>query len=519
MKKILLSLILCGLAIPFVRAQINYSDYHLTFYEEFDYPDPASSYPSHAFKNTTGTIPVSVAGTTAGHHFRDFWLLTNGDWGAGNEYYTEKNTFLQSPGILRMTETSVPTPYQLPPPSNRWIHYNAGYLNLQPDMKDFSRNYGYGIVEASIRFPDLQEPEPNGTNKTCPISLWMWGWNNTEIDIFDVSFKNYYTTRVIDWFYSPNHGKSNTIGPGLSPAFHTLSAVWTPSIVRFYIDGNFINAVDYETIRSYPFFYALEIAIMPSLPHTPGQFMEIDWVKIWKPNCDKEDLVITERSGLGPFYRDHPASGRLFKQAQANISSTSGLLTMPNDVPTIIEAEATVIAPNFLADQSTLMMSTVAIDGGSKTQNANGYLEIIPIRCGSDDGRWYKQNTDDNSDAGNGGGNFVLSKGAALAAMNREGTTNKTAGGPENTYAEDKLLPAARVFPNPNNGAFTVQLAEPGEYIVRVLNSIGSVVGSYNITNERIKTIKLNEQLPSGNYMIQVTGNGIRYIEKIMVMH
>jgi hypothetical protein len=74
------------------------------------------------------------------------------------------------------------------------------------------------------------------------------------------------------------------------------------------------------------------------------------------------------------------------------------------------------------------------------------------------------------------------------------------------------------VYPNPNDGTFTLELSQAGDYELRVLNVVGSVVYSDKISNERKRVIQLDARLPAGTYVVQLTGKDVRYIEKITVV-
>jgi|GEM_PF-6131655 len=495
MKKIF-STVCCVLLLQTIYGQnLDYSKYDVVFCEPFDYAPNDGVYPSHQFKNQSGYIPTSLSGSTQGHGIRDFWSLSNGTWGAGNEFYSEDNVILQSPGVIRLTETAVSNPYQITHGGNpRDIHYHAGYLRLNPDYLDETRNYGYGIVEARIRFPDQQPPG----SEICPIAVWLWGHRDTEIDIFDHSDFGNLFPKIWDNSYNPvqmqfDHVQQPQLPSSLGSSFHTFSAEWTPSTVRYYIDGQLISNIDYEIVRTYPFFYALELAIMPSLPDAPNQFMEIDWVKIWSRSCEGDDLDVNVALGLDDFFKPHPPSGRLFRHQNVTISAPS-LLTLIDYVPTVIRAEATTINSTFLADQSSAVYSTVQLHNGPQTHLSNAYFEITPVECVAAE---PIDCNDDGSEGEAGGGDGPYdgeSKGLAVKKHTSSG---------------------CKIYPNPTSGSFTVELPERGKYDIVVTNVVGSVVHRSNISDQQKTTVQLGNELPPGNYILRVTGSGVNHVEKI----
>lgn len=73
------------------------------------------------------------------------------------------------------------------------------------------------------------------------------------------------------------------------------------------------------------------------------------------------------------------------------------------------------------------------------------------------------------------------------------------------------------IRPNPNKGLFTIRLPQKGDYRLRIVNAIGSVVYQDQISNELRKTIHLDHNLPAGNYIIQIVGARISYTEKVIL--
>lgn len=93
-----------------------------------------------------------------------------------------------------------------------------------------------------------------------------------------------------------------------------------------------------------------------------------------------------------------------------------------------------------------------------------------------------------------------------------------------NNNIEEKgdLLPGkgrvVKIYPNPTGGQFTLELSAEGEYTVRIVNIVGSVIYVDNMNGTRVKTISLGASLPPGNYTVQVFGSNLHYIEKITLI-
>ena len=67
-----------------------------------------------------------------------------------------------------------------------------------------------------------------------------------------------------------------------------------------------------------------------------------------------------------------------------------------------------------------------------------------------------------------------------------------------------------QLYPNPNNGEFRLHLPNKGIYDVIVLNVHGSIVHRDKLNGGKIHVVHLSDQLPSGNYIIQVKSDGTR---------
>lgn len=365
-----------------IAQPLSYDKYRLTYFEDFtDYSSPGSD--KDAFKRN----PL----------FKKLWHTENGDWGHGNEKYIPQNVIMPDYGIIRLLQTPAPEPYDSITRNDerKAVLYHAGYMRINADYNTKERNFGYGIVEASIRFP---AEVPEGQRAT-EISFWLWGHKSTEIDVFDVSFTNYFSTRGWDWNKPKTIWKTELMHPIDNPMipriddgeFHVFSAEWTPSVVRYYIDGVFLNSFYYTDIRTHPFFYNIEIAIMPTGEnYYPNQYMEIDWIKQWKRTC-MQDTFTYNGDEYSPFSYKVPASGRHFYYENVTIKSNK-TITPPTDVPTLIEGDNTTINRNLLVDQSKRIEHYSTIDNDERKSDSeprfkqykqlgNAYFEINSKEC------------------------------------------------------------------------------------------------------------------------------------------
>lgn len=72
------------------------------------------------------------------------------------------------------------------------------------------------------------------------------------------------------------------------------------------------------------------------------------------------------------------------------------------------------------------------------------------------------------------------------------------------------------IYPNPNQGSFKIQFAEPGNYDINVVNVLGSTVYSGKAEGQQAE-IQLDSKLPSGTYTVQISGEGVRHVERVTV--
>ncbi len=83
--------------------------------------------------------------------------------------------------------------------------------------------------------------------------------------------------------------------------------------------------------------------------------------------------------------------------------------------------------------------------------------------------------------------------------------------------------PFINVYPNPNNGAFTLDISFPdnGSYNVEIANVLGQLIytESLNIKNGNYNFSKMFDRttLPKGVYVVKISGNGTNTNKKISI--
>lgn len=81
-----------------------------------------------------------------------------------------------------------------------------------------------------------------------------------------------------------------------------------------------------------------------------------------------------------------------------------------------------------------------------------------------------------------------------------------------------ELAQHTKIYPNPGTGLFNIELPLKGNYEIRVLNTLGSVVHSSTLAGQSNTSIQLDERLQNGHYTVHISGQGIRHVEKITLI-
>ncbi len=82
---------------------------------------------------------------------------------------------------------------------------------------------------------------------------------------------------------------------------------------------------------------------------------------------------------------------------------------------------------------------------------------------------------------------------------------------------EESSAPESKVFPNPNNGTFTIEYNHPVSASFRLFNALGLEVHHFTINNSKLKNIQLDD-LPQGIYFLDITTiNKKRMVHRIHI--
>ena len=75
-----------------------------------------------------------------------------------------------------------------------------------------------------------------------------------------------------------------------------------------------------------------------------------------------------------------------------------------------------------------------------------------------------------------------------------------------------------KVYPNPNDGSFTVRILNSTKYnSVELVDMLGKVISAYKLNGSDTSEIEINEELESGIYFVRLRGSDILQSQKIIV--
>jgi beta-glucanase (GH16 family) len=162
--------------------------------------------------------------------------------------------------------------------------YTSGIITTQ---RSFAQAYGYFVVRAKL--PRGQGYWPAfwllPVSKNYPI----------EIDVFEVLGHDPRTIHMTNHWRDQegSHRKSKLAYTGetdFSAGFHTFALDWTPTYIKWYVDG----ALRYEVDQGIPgesLFLLVNLAVGGNWPGDPDQttifpgLMQIDYVRVYKSGC------------------------------------------------------------------------------------------------------------------------------------------------------------------------------------------------------------------------------------------
>jgi beta-glucanase (GH16 family) len=219
------------------------------------------------------------------------WTYEVGGGGWGNnerQYYTAGQNASFANGIMTIDARRVTSGYSC------W-YGTCEWTSTRINTKG-KRSFQYGKVEARMLLPQGAGTWP---------AFWMLGTNldsvgwpkSGEIDVMEHINSEGLTHGTIHW--DSNGTYANYGGPSGAvnvAAWHTYAIEWTPSYIRWYIDGaqfweaNILNSINSTEEFHRPFFLILNLAIGGNWPgmwnsSTPNPArVQVDFVRVYQDN-------------------------------------------------------------------------------------------------------------------------------------------------------------------------------------------------------------------------------------------
>ena len=509
MKKILISsvLILLTHCILLGQTTLDYSNYTIDFDDEFEYHPATYPYPDNGI------------GTNAA--FTSSWSPYICGYG-GPAVFLPSQVTQPRFGVIRFTDDSMSSYSTV----FDGYYSRAGVNHLSGGMYS-TNSFSFGILEASIKIvKDEGAADPNGHMHYNNSAFWTDHHQQNEIDIIDASENNWICDRNMDYSYWSTCActlcETEACGYGsttdYSAGFHSFAAVWTPTTVKYYIDSVFVNEIDYSRVRIYQGFEFLELAMNADSFTNNNKFMEVDWIRVWRPKCNDADFDLSPSN----FHTDVmtlPYLPDMLKYKTIEIEmpmSTSGVNVVPGKINgttdvngygvSILEGEAVTILPDFLADQSTPQSQIVTLyscGAPSMTTEAasGGYFEILPLKCGTESTAWYRT-----TNGGNNSGNHP-----DMGAADNMPFINSNS--QDNTHIQ--------IFPNPteNNITITYSCNTAGQLEISIKDLAGKVMHTESVGcaegNNVQHTVDMSAY-SSGVYFVEITLNDQHVVKKIV---
>lgn len=378
-------------------------------------------------------------------------------------------------------------------PNLRTYNYTAGYIETP-------RTFYHGIFEIRCKIPK---------GKSFWPAFWTYAeppW--TEIDVFE--FRNEYIGPEEWGIYDPTqlsrvhsmdahvdlNGDGNTSGehcaseyngPDFSQAFHTFSVVWTPYVMKWYMDGNLKRSttrfrtllpqdLDCNSVNAwqpllmekvYPnkagrIIVSIGIQSGVNGPDGdtpfPSQF-EVDYVRYYRQMACPGALVITQSSGLA-------LNSEQFNARVGSTITLGGAVTVQNsDQIEFIAGESIQFNPGFEA-----------------VAGAHVHAHIRPGMCG---GGMVGESNGMTLD-----GEEILAHSSEVKSIGSEPSRPST----------------VDVMPNPSSGAFRLAVdlgSDIGTYNCRIVDGRGAVVFEQNDLSNGYTDVDISG-LGTGVYLLRL---------------
>jgi beta-glucanase (GH16 family) len=247
------------------------------------------------------------------------WTPIVGEGGAvsGNaelQYYTARSQNIQvSNGSLKIIALSE-------------AYGGNAYTSGRMQTKNLG-DWRYGRMDARVKLPVAQGMWPAFWMLPTDEFYGLWP-RSGEIDVMELIGRE--PSNVYGTIHSHDNGSVRsfssiyTLASGtFADDFHVFSVEWSPTDIKFYVDGNLYGTKTSATIAPYPwvfdkrFYMLLNLAIggvwagAPDMTTTFPQIMEVDYVRVYQKldNMGISGKVLVEPNTTGTLYTAPLISG------------------------------------------------------------------------------------------------------------------------------------------------------------------------------------------------------------------
>lgn len=293
----------------------------------------------------------------------------------------------------------------------------------------------------------------------------------------------------------PPTGQCFTAVPGISnvdiESIRVLNAVSPPAIAT----NNIISVLFTFRPKADRHFIWIFPAIFPGSSVTNCD-VTLAQVQIF-PEC--EDLLIFDDGQNGHIPTGKHARFRhIIAGSQGGPNPPVNVTTNPYIRTEFIAQSSVLLKPNFFAIANNRGSFTAFID----ELTCMDYVGDEPEVIGGGSGKPGKNHVDKEN----------------MSEFSREFSHLSTN---INNGVHDKVLSDyyhPKVYPNPSNGSFSIDVPTAGKYQIKIVDMMGAIVYDKIVLGNSQTKINQQNELAHGNYIIRITGEGIKHIEKISII-
>lgn len=429
------------------------------------------------------------------------------------------------------------------PATQAGVNYDytsAEITSLESGNPNLRQVFERGMFEARIKMSGAPWIHEN---------FWVYGDNGPELGEIDIDELNGWESTVEHNIHSDFRatkgfkGDGGLTNPNMSPtpqsAFYIYTVIWDKFYYYFYINHHLtwvVNKLYYNSVNNNslpkspassptnagyywindPFYpinasgkVILHIFLQPKDPNSPTPQdagiptdMYVDWVRVYRrDDCEESDIVTNP--DLLPYHSlddEHITLGTLNEYDYVSQpKSWNNIVPFWGDAKDCrYRAQSITLAPTFQA----YPVHRVFTAGGTTYDFwTKALFEARPCEAHADE---YIEPTD-----------MMRDDEWSFTGMGKRHSDD--VGMTSISTSQNDGGSACRIYPNPNNGTFTIEVPDGKSCDVKVSNMVGVTVFKAQINNERKHEIRLEDKLPAGTYTVHLMGKDINHVERIVI--